>query len=406
MSYRTNLGNNYSPLYFLAALGSGGLVVSFFMYLMFMLPHPNTPIPAFDDVVVGLTQAAMPMRVMTGLALAGVLVFAYFHVRLLIWNIGEYLRFTRTEGYAQLRSGNNEVQLMAIPLTYAMSVNVGFILGSLFVPGLWQVVEYLFPLALLAFLAIAAYGLKIFLEFFSRVLVNGDFDCARNNNLGQMLTLFAFAMFGVGFAAPAAMSHQMTTVTISFMLSVFFVSAVVLFSMIKLVLGFRAMMEYGVVQETTATLWIVIPILTVVGIALFRLTMALEHNFGAPADPAGMFVMLTSIFSLQVLMGLLGWMVMKKAGYFERYVAGPDKSVGSYALVCPGVALFVFANFLIHKGLIPVGLFDKFSIAYFLLYLPLLYLQVKTILLLFRLNGKLLRQETPDLGRPLAAGGD
>jgi len=212
-------------------------------------------------------------------------------------------------------------------------------------------------------------------------------------------------MFGVGFAAPAAMSHEKVTVTIAFMLSLFFVCAVILLSTIKLVLGFRAMMEYGVAQETTATLWIVIPILTVVGIALFRLTMALDHNFGAPATPAGLFVMTTSIFSLQVLMGLLGWMVMKKAGYFERFVTGPDKSVGSYALVCPGVAFFVFANFLIHKGLIPVGLFDKFSVVYFLLYLPLIYLQVKTIRLMFLLNGKLLRQEHPKLGRPLAADG-
>ena len=33
----------YSPLYFLASLGAGGLAVTFFMYLMFWVPHPGQP---------------------------------------------------------------------------------------------------------------------------------------------------------------------------------------------------------------------------------------------------------------------------------------------------------------------------------------------------------------------------
>jgi hypothetical protein len=36
---RHKLGDAYSPLYFLSALGAGGAVVTFFMYLMFMTPH-------------------------------------------------------------------------------------------------------------------------------------------------------------------------------------------------------------------------------------------------------------------------------------------------------------------------------------------------------------------------------
>ena len=36
---------SYRPLYFLSALGMGGLAVSFFMYLMFLTKHPKTPLP-------------------------------------------------------------------------------------------------------------------------------------------------------------------------------------------------------------------------------------------------------------------------------------------------------------------------------------------------------------------------
>jgi len=40
----------YSPLYFLASLGAGGLVVTFFMYLMFWVPHSGRPVPIFEDI--------------------------------------------------------------------------------------------------------------------------------------------------------------------------------------------------------------------------------------------------------------------------------------------------------------------------------------------------------------------
>lgn len=38
----TRFSVDYRPLYFLASLGAGGMAVSFFMYLMFLVPHPHT----------------------------------------------------------------------------------------------------------------------------------------------------------------------------------------------------------------------------------------------------------------------------------------------------------------------------------------------------------------------------
>ncbi len=37
--------DSYSPLYFLAARGAGGLTVTFFMYLMFWVPIRDRPCP-------------------------------------------------------------------------------------------------------------------------------------------------------------------------------------------------------------------------------------------------------------------------------------------------------------------------------------------------------------------------
>jgi hypothetical protein len=57
------------------------------------------------------------------------------------------------------------ITLMAIPLTFAMTINVCFVLGALFVPGLWDIVEYLFPFALIGFATVGYYAIKIFMVY-------------------------------------------------------------------------------------------------------------------------------------------------------------------------------------------------------------------------------------------------
>ena len=42
----------WHPSYWLAALGAGGLSVSFFMYLMWMVPHAGFPMPTWEHISV------------------------------------------------------------------------------------------------------------------------------------------------------------------------------------------------------------------------------------------------------------------------------------------------------------------------------------------------------------------
>lgn len=386
-------GERYSPLFFLSSLGAGGLAVSFFMYLMWMTPRPGQPIPSFTTLVAAFQEGGLAMQAMILVSLVGFLYFAATHVRLLVWNLRQAAAWKKTEAYAAFRKGNTESQLMVVPLTLAMSVNVAFIAGAVFVPGLWEIAEYLFPFAILAFAAIGAYALSIFSGFLGRVLTEGGFDCAKNNSLGQMLSVFALAMVGVGFSASAAMSHNAVTSAIAFMGAAFFVTAALIMGAIMLVLGFRAMMENKADKETAPTLWIVIPFVTVAGIAIYRLNMALMHNFGVEWAPGSVFSYLTFLLSLQLVFGLIGYAVMKRFGYFARYVSGEGRSPGSFALICPGVALFVFANFFINPGLVGIGLVEAYSPVYFALYVPLVALQLKTIEVYWRLNGKLVAEE-------------
>jgi hypothetical protein len=218
-----------------------------------------------------------------------------------------------------------------------------------------------------------------------------------------MIAVFALAMVGVGFAAPAAMSHTLPIVALGTFGSVFFISAAVVLGLVALVLGFRAMLEHGIDPDSSVSLWVIVPILTLIGIAFIRLSHGLDHHFAADTGTAGIFVLTSSFVSLQLLFGALGYAVMQRTNYFRDFVRGERKSAGSYALICPGVALFVFGMFFIHAGLIKTGVIDRFTLTHVLLMAPLVFLQVKTILVMLRLDRKLLRKE-PETTTPEAAG--
>lgn len=390
-------GARYAPTYFLAALGNGGLAVSFFIYLMFLLPHPDTPVPTFADVHRAIAHGPVWQRALTAVAAAGVALFAARHVRLLVWNLALYRQFRRTPAYRALRDGNGEVSLLAIPLTLAMAINVAFVAGALFVPNLWAVVEWLFPAAMAAFGLVAVQALKLFGEYASRILVTGQFDRSANTSLAQMTAIFAFAMIGVGFAAPAAMSHVPATATSGMILSIFFLTAAALVAMVKLVTAFQDMMTHGVSVEAAPTLWILIPIVTLVGIALLRIEHGMAHTLGGAPSAAGRLVLMTVLLSVQVAMGLLGWLIMRRIGYFRTYVDGPARSPMSYALICPGVALFVFGMFYVHVGLIQAGLVLRGDFLHMVLLAVLAAVQVRTIHTVLKLDRKLLWSDAPCL---------
>jgi len=386
----TNKSREYHPLFFLGALGAGGLAVTFFLYFMFLTEHPDTPLPAFHHLAALWQSGDWATRVLMSTGLTGLIAMAALHIRLLVWNLLRFRRFRRTEAYANLRANGGDAVLMAVPLTLAMSINVLFILGSMFVPGLWSVVEYLFPLALLGFLAVGVYALRIYGSYMVRLLTTGSFDFVANAGLGQLLPIFAFAMIAVGFAAPGAMSHHVETNAVGMFLSLFFLSLAVLLGMVKFVLGIGSMLRHGLSETASPSLWIMIPVLTLFGITVIRLTMGLHHGFDEPVSQPGLFVLTSAIFSLQILFGLIGYAVMKRLGYFRDYVGGEKAHPGTYSLVCPGVAFFVFGMFWLIFGLTKNGLVEPFSLLFFVLLAPLVWVQLKSLVVLLRLNRKLL----------------
>ena len=57
-------------------------------------------------------------------------------------------------------------------------------------------------------------------------------------------------------------------------------------------------------------------------------------------------------------------------------------------MICPGVGTVVLGMFFIHWGFVKTGIVSQFSPMYFVLLLPLVYVQIKTILVLAKVNKK------------------
>jgi hypothetical protein len=386
----------YRPLYFLAALGAGGLSVSFFMYLMFLVPHPDAPIPTFTDLA---RQYATGGMLSTALLTATLLTITYFavrHVRLLIAALRAHRRFTRGLGHEQLRTTNAEVSLMAIPLTLAMTVNVAFIVAALAIPGLWSVKEYLFPLALLALAAIGVLAVRTFGRYVTRTLAHRGYDLEDANHFSQLLPAFAFTMIAVGFSSAAAMSSTRTTAVIGMLGAFAFLVMAAAWITIALPIGVSAMLRQGVASEAAPTLWMGIPIFTLVGIALIRVTSGIAHTILHVQVPAIVwFVVFGLLVTAQLAMGLAGWAVMRGQGYFQTYVRGDGASVASYGLICPGVALSVLSMFFIHWGLVQTQIVARLSPAHLALLALVGVVQFVTIRTLRRLDAKLMGSPAP-----------
>jgi hypothetical protein len=379
--------DTWSPLYFLASLGAGGLAVTFFMYLMFWVPHPGQPVPVFEDILAAFTAGGLPIRLAIVTAVTGIAGFAFLNVKLLIWNLRRLAEYRRTEAYARLVTSNGETQLLAMPLALAMTVNAGFILGLVFVPGLWSVVEYLFPLAMVAFAAIAWLAFRRIGAFLGRVLSEGGvFDVTANNSFAQLLPAFALAMTAVGMAAPAAMSTNPATVGVALILSIGLGTIAALYALVAAIVAVNSMLHYGTAKESAPTLMIVVPILTILGIMALRQDHGLHTTFATHGGMADALILTTTILAVQAVFLALGLLVLRRQGYAETYLRGPNNSAGAYALVCPGVALSVMLHFWINKGLVGAGLIAQFGVAYWALTALAVAAQVAMIALVFHLN--------------------
>ncbi|PID98415.1 MAG: hypothetical protein CSA83_01390 [Actinomycetales bacterium] len=371
---------------------------------MFLVPHPKTPIPTVDVLAAQYARGTTLTNILLTATLIAIVYFMLRHVQLLVANLVAHFKFRKTDEYKKLISSNAEVQLMAIPLTLGMTVNVAFIAGALSVPGLWDIKEYLFPIALLANMAIGGLALHLFGRYLTRILTSGSFNVDDTNHFSQVLPSFAFTMVAVGFSAQAAMSDTKIISVLGAVFSFVFLAAALTWAFVKLPISFAAMLRSGMAKEAGPTLWLAIPIITLASIALFRIAHGIAHHLAHTQLPNPVwFVFFGLMVAMQIVIWAFGFTVMRKQGYFAHFVRGEGRSIPSYGLICPGVAFVVLAHFFIGRGLVANHIVDKFSAAHLLLLAGVFAVQLITVWTLARLNAKLYHKPALGFSKPAVA---
>ena len=385
-----NLGEKYSPLYFLASLGFGGMGVFFFMYFMFLTPHPDTPMPTFESIQAAWQTGSPGMQVSIVVAYVGMIAMLIAHFALLAWNFREFNLWKKTAAYDNVRNSNAGVTLLAIPLTLGMSINGLFVASASLIPNLWSVIEYAFPFALVAFAAIGFLAVKYLWAHLSR-LFSGNFSFEGNGGLNQILAAFAFSMVAVGFSAAAAMSQQTYTVLIGMIGSFLFAVTAVLLWLMFFIMGVYSMLKYGLAAANSATLWLTVPILTLLGIMVVRdshgvetfQTLAGVEVSAQVGTNMALMVFLSVMFATQIVFMVMGHLAMRKNGFYKDYAfSQKHQSPNAFTLVCPGVALGVGGFFWLHAGLVNNGVIERGSIGYGVILAILLAVQAATLVLM------------------------
>lgn len=335
----------YHPALLLASLGAGGLSVSFYLYLLFLTPHPAQPVPTIDTLLA--MESGLPLSNWWGLPWTLALVFAVLHFALLFWNIPRY-RIYKAEHAVQLSIGDSAFIRFAWPLLLAMSMNAGFVVALLTIPGLWSVIEYIFPAAMLAFIALGVFSLKQLSALIANSLQDKK-PLLAANNLSSLMPAFALGMITVGLSGPAAMSHQLMTSSIA----LFFV---ILFGMASIVIitafgttSLANVMKSGISREDSYGLMILVPVTTILGIAGFRMLMAVGHHFDLKLPDSLFFLIFATLLALQSFVLWMGLAVMRRNGAWAA-LWSDTPAPSTFAVICPGVAFVVMLDFFFSRG--------------------------------------------------------
>lgn len=383
---QANTRPQFEVLHILAALGAGGMTASFFFIVNFMTHHPDTVFISFDNLMANYIGGTSIDQIMVQLYMVGATISAVVHFVLLKRWFKGFNLFRHTDAYQKLKNSNAEVQLMAIPLTLTMSMNVFFILGAMYIPGLFseitvmgmsaQMIDFMMIGAGIYFTAMLALALKIFSIYWMR-LVDGNLDFVQNSNLAQLLAIFAFGMIGVSLGA-LSFSKIDGIALYGMSMAYIVITLTIMLGLIKLIIGFKSMFESGIPAPATVTLLLPMVITGMVVVGLIRADVGAIHALEIGRD-ANYHLLVTTIgIGFSFFVALFALSVMRRKKYFQLLEDGKLDS-SAFALICPGFAFEVQLVMWLNLGLVFTGFVTFGSTAYYLLWSPMVVIQLVTI---------------------------
>jgi len=227
---------SYLPISFLSALIPGGITLSFFMYFIFLTPHNGLIIPTHETLSAFFERAEIYSKIGMVFALIGVFYFAFRHIAIVVRNTLDLYRFKQKYIRLILR----EDAIMAIPLTYSITIYVIYFALSLILPSYWKIMNYLPYVALVLLLIIALFSIKIFIESTVTYWTNKSVYLQVNNSLLYMLSILTFIVVGIGFVIFGSISKVALVNDIGLFFSFIFIDTAIVILAAKYLLNFLA----------------------------------------------------------------------------------------------------------------------------------------------------------------------
>lgn len=376
----------FQVLHILAALGAAGMTASFFFVVNFSTSHPGDVFISWNVLARDYIGGTSPHQIVVQLYMLGATLSALLHFVLLARWFKGYNQFKQTPAFEALKNSNAEVQLMAIPLTLTMTMNVFFILGAMYIPGLFseltllgitaQLIDFMMVGAGVYFTIMLVMALKIFSIYWMR-LVDGNLDFIQNSNLAQLLAIFAFGMIGVSLGA-LSMSKIPGIALFGMSMAYIVITLTIFLGLIKLIIGFKSIFQEGIAAPATVTLLLPMVITGMIVVGLLRADFGAIHALDCVRNSTYHLHVTTIGLGFSIFVALFAISVMRRKKYFQLLNEGKLDST-AFALICPGFAFEVQLVMWLNIGLVFTGFVTFGSTAYFLLWTPMILVQLATI---------------------------
>jgi len=144
------------------------------------------------------------------------------------------------------------------------------------------------------------------------------------------------------------------------------------------------MFEHGINTAATVTLLIPITVIAMIIVGTYRADIGTMHTLGLDRNTTFHLVLFTIGIGVSFLIGLFALTAMRNKGFFAA-LNNNQTDAGALALVCPGFAFEVQLVLWLSIGMVNTGLVTHGSTGYFILWMPMLALQIVTIYIFFKL---------------------
>ena len=325
--------STFSPLVFLSSLGAGGLSVGAFIIIQYSI-FQGTGLAAFSSV--DQTPLVIALEVV-------MLLLALVHFTLTLVHLPRYISWLGSATYREVRA-NPLVHstLMAPFISFIMSMNVIVASVRYFTPTLQEHFQQIMPIAFVFFVLLFVLVIREALALLV-ITLKTKFE-VQNINFGWLLSSFAVAMAAVTASGFAALSHTAWVAHSGSLLAIIALTLAVFLFVIKSMVIYTQHVQraQALDYQFMPTYLVGIPILTLVGITLFRLGHYADHLLALPVAMGIAQVVIISLFAVQLWMLALGLGMMR--GYWSGFLAR-EYHVSQWGLICPFVALVALGGF-------------------------------------------------------------